>query len=83
MMIMTVLRGMMTSMTMMMTILLSVALISPPLSERFCTLSPVEGPLCKPIVHGMKIKMTYKNRLLHKIGEKKPKASLSLRLLGD
>ena len=61
----------MTSMTMTMATLLSVVLISPPLSERFCTLSPVEGLSCKPI--GLKIKVTYKNRLLHKIREKKNK----------
>ena len=37
--------------SLMMTTLLSVVFISPPLSERFCTLSPVEGHSCKPIVH--------------------------------
>ena len=46
--------------------LLSAVLISPPFSERFCTLFPVEGHSCKPIVHIVKIKMTYKNKLLHK-----------------
>ena len=65
---------MMTSMTKTMATLLSVVLISPPLSERFCTLSPVEGLSCKPI--GLKIKVTYKNRLLHKIREKKTKSKL-------
>ena len=63
----------MTSMTMMLATLLSVVLISPPLSERFCTLSPVEGLSCKPIVHGLKIKVTYKNRLLHIIRKRKNK----------